>query len=109
MAQETVLQIQLDQARDPLEYYAVIAVPSTTSVKQTEDILSDYKGQLIYGQQGTGGAKMQFLAVPFRGARDMRLLLEGLYPGTADAVIAIRHMSNPADVCTLRVTGVTVQ
>ena len=109
VAQETVLQIQLDQARDPLEYYAVIAVPSTTSVKQTEDILSDYKGQLIYGQQGTGGAKMQFLAVPFRGARDMRLLLEGLYPGTADAVIAIRHMSNPADVCTLRVKDVAVQ
>jgi hypothetical protein len=52
---------------------------------------------------------MQFLAVPFRGARDMRLVLEGLYPGTADAVIAIRHMSNPADVCTLRVKDVTVQ
>jgi hypothetical protein len=109
VAQETVLHIQLDQSRDPLEYYAVIAVPTTTSVKQTEDILSDYKGQLIYGQQGTGAAKMQFLAVPFRGARDMRLWLEGLYPGTADAVIAIRHMSNPADVCTVRVAGVSVE
>jgi hypothetical protein len=109
VAQETVLHLQLDQSRDPLEYYAVIAVPSTTSVKQTEDILSDYKGQLIYGQQGTGGAKMQFLAVPFRGARDLRLWLEGLYPGTADAVIAIRHMSNPADVCTVRVKDVTVR
>jgi hypothetical protein len=109
MAQQTVLHVQLDQSRDPLEYYAVIAVPSTTSVKQTEDILSDYKGQLIYGQQGTGGAKIQFLAVPFRGARDLRLWLEGLYPGTADAVIAVRHMSNPADVCTLRVKDVTVR
>ncbi|MBI5479592.1 MAG: hypothetical protein HY906_12080 [Deltaproteobacteria bacterium] len=109
VAQETVLHVQLDQARDPLEYYAVIAVPTTTSVKQTEDILSDYKGQLVYGQQGTGGAKLQFLAVPFRGARDLRLWLEGLYPGTADAVIAIRHMSNPADVCTVRVKDVNVQ
>ncbi|HEY3353381.1 MAG TPA: alpha-2-macroglobulin family protein [Polyangia bacterium] len=109
VSQEAALTIQLDAARDPLEYYAIIAVPTTTAVKQTEDILSDYKGQLLYGQQSMGGAKMQVLAVPFRGSRTMRLLLEGVYPGVSDGLVAIRHMSNPAELCHVRVQGVSVR
>jgi hypothetical protein len=96
MAQEAVLTVTLDPKRDPLEYYAIVAVPSTTAVKQTEDILSDYKGQLIYGQQAMGGTKMQLLVVPFRGSRTMKLLLEGAFEGTGPGVVAIRHVENPA-------------
>jgi hypothetical protein len=109
VSQEAALTIQLAESRDPLEYYAIIAVPTTTAVKQTEDILSDYQGQLIYGQQGVGGAKMQVLAVPFRGSRTMNLLLEGLYPGVSDGLVAIRHLSNPAELCHVRIKDVAVR
>ena len=92
VGEELALQVELDADRDPLEYYALIAVPSTTSVKQTEDILSDYRGQLLYGQQGQGGTQMQLLVVPFRGSRSMRLLLEGAYRGHAPGLVLIRHI-----------------
>jgi hypothetical protein len=109
VAEEAGLTIQLDASRDPLEYYALVAVPTTTAIKQTEDILSDYKGQLIYGQQGTGGTKMQVIAVPFRGHRTINLLLEGLYPGSSPGLVAIRHLENPQQVSTLRLGEVRVR
>jgi hypothetical protein len=108
MAGQAVLTVTLDPALDPLEYYAIVAVPTTTAVKQTEDVLSDYKGQLIYGQQAMGGQKMQLLTVPFRGKRELRLLLEGAFPGSAPGAVAIRHIENPADHGTLAIPVVTV-
>lgn len=109
VAQEAGLTLTLDAERSPMEYYALVAVPTTTAVKQTEDILSDYKGQLIYGQQGTGASKMQVLAVPFRGSRTIKLLLEGLLPGTSDGIVAVRHIDNAEDICTLRIKDVVVK
>ena len=44
---ENEIQITLDQDKDPTHYYAVIAVPSNLSIRQTDDLLSDYKGRLI--------------------------------------------------------------
>jgi len=108
MAGESTLTITLDPSRDPLEYYAIVAVPTTTAVKQTEDVLSDYKGQLIYGQQALGGQKMQLLTVPFRGKRELRLVLEGAIPGTAPGAVAIRHLENPANHGALEIPTVTV-
>ena len=75
--------IQLDGGRDPLEYYALIA-PCQTAVKQTEDILSDYKGQLIYGQQGTAGPRCSSWRCR-SAARAPAPLLEGLCPGPPTA------------------------
>ncbi len=103
------LTVTLDEGKDPLEYYAIIAVPTTTAVKQTEDILADYKGELIYGQQGQGASKMQLLAVPFRGNRTMRLFLEGLYPGTAAGFVAIRHLENEREACSVKLPQVQVR
>jgi hypothetical protein len=94
VGEELSLNVELDPSRDPLEYYAVVAVPTTTSVKQTEDILSDYRGQLIYGQQGQGGTQMQILTVPFRGSRSLRLLLEGAYRGSSAGLVVIRHIES---------------
>ena len=108
MAGESTLTITLDPSRDPLEYYAIVAVPTTTAVKQTEDVLSDYKGQLVYGQQAMGGQKMQLVTVPFRGKRELRLFLEGVVPGTAPGAVAIRHVENPADHGALGIPAVTV-
>ncbi|MDW8280915.1 MAG: hypothetical protein RMK29_04330 [Myxococcales bacterium] len=109
IGQELWLEITLSEGHDPLEYYALVAVPSTTSVKQTEDVLSDYRGQLLYGQQGQGGTQMQLLAVPFRGARTMRLLLEGAYRGTSAGLVVVRHIENRALVSGVAIPEVTVQ
>ena len=108
VAEEATMTITLDAARDPLEYVALIAVPTTTSIKQTEDILDDYKGERLYGQMAMGGGKMQTLSVPFRGSRTLTLVLEGLYPGTSNGLVAIRHIENPASACSLRTGPVVV-
>jgi hypothetical protein len=105
---EAVLTVRLEEGRDPLEYYALIAVPSNAAIKQTEDILSDYKGQLIYGQQAAGGTKMQLLAVPFRGSRTVRLLLEGAWAGSSPGSVAVRHMENPFELGVMKVPVLTV-
>ncbi len=56
-----------------------------------EDVLSDDKGQLRYGQPARGGQKMQLLTVPFRCKRERRLILEDAIPGTATGTVAIRR------------------
>ncbi len=106
---ELGLEITLSNELDPTEYYALIAVPSTVAVKQTEDILSDYRGQLIYGQQASGGTRMQLLAVPFRGSRALRLVLEGAYPGHSVGKIAIRHIEKTADYSVAATSAITVR
>lgn len=109
VGEELSLEVQLDPSRDPLEYYAVIAVPTTTSIKQTEDILSDYRGQLIYGQQGQGGTQMQILTVPFRGSRNVRLLLEGAYRGSSTGLVMIRHIESKDLASGVAVSEVSVR
>jgi hypothetical protein len=109
VGEELSLEVELAADRDPLEYYALIAVPTTTSVKQTEDILSDYRGQLLYGQQGQGGTQMQLLTVPFRGKRSLRLLLEGAYKGHSAGLVMIRHIESLNHVCGVAVPDVSVQ
>ncbi len=109
MGQQAELEVTLPAGADPLQYYALIAVPTTTVVKQTEDILSDDKGQLLYGQQGTGSSKMQVVAVPFRGSRSIKLWLEGAFPGRATGLVAIRHLWNSDEVHALPIGAVHVQ
>jgi hypothetical protein len=109
VGEELSFEVELAQDRDPLEYYAIIAVPTTTSVKQTEDILSDYRGQLIYGQQGQGGTQMQLLTVPFRGKRSLRLLLEGAYHGQAPGLVMVRHIESLSHICGVASSVVSVQ
>ena len=109
VGEEAVLQITLDNDRDPSEYYAVIAVPSVFSIRQTEDLLSDYKGQLLYGQRAAGGTKIQFLTVPFRGSRVMVLNLEATQKGRSDGYVFVRHISNPDIVATGKIGTITVK
>jgi len=101
---ELGFEVSLSSDLDPSEYYALVAVPSTVAIKQTADILSDYKGQLLYGQQVTGGTRMQLLAIPFRGSRSMKLVLEGAYPGHSPGKVAIRHIekAEPASIVPIR-------
>lgn len=108
VGQEGVLELQLDASLDPLEYYALIAVPATVGIKQTEDALSDYKGQLIYGQQAMGSGKMQLIAVPFRGSRTLRLLVEGLMPGQATGNAVVRHVHDADRACSVVLPAVRV-
>lgn len=109
VGEELALTVELDASRDPLEYYAIIAVPTTTSVKQTEDILSDYRGQLIYGQQGQGGTQMQIVTVPFRGKRSLNLLLEGAYRGSSPGLVIIRHIEARGQVAGMPIGDVSVR
>jgi hypothetical protein len=109
MGSETSLTIELDKERDPSEYYALIAVPSVLSIRQTEDLLSDYKGQLIYGQRSTGSEKIQLLTVPFRGSRKMVLNLEAAQKGTSEGIILVRHINNPEIIASIKIGKVIVK
>ena len=109
MGDETEMVVELDKDRDPTEYYAIVAVPSTLSVKQTADLLSDYKGQLIYGQRETGSQKIQLLAVPFRGSRQLVLKLGAAQEGVSDGYVMVRHISDPDGIATVRTGNVTVK
>jgi hypothetical protein len=106
---KTSLTIELDGSKDPGEYYAIVAVPSNLAITQTEDILADYKGNLLYGQQSTGAAKAQLMAVPFRGNRRMSLWLEALHSGASPGVVAIRHVARPDEETVIALPAVTVR
>ena len=110
MGEESDLVIKLDgQEFDPADYIATIAVPSTLSVKQTEDLLSDYKGQLIYGQRETGGQKIQLLTVPFRGSKQIVLKTAGVQKGSSEGYVLVRHVSNPNIISAVKINTVSVQ
>ena len=109
VGQEGTLTIQLDKDKDPAEYYAIIAVPSVLSIRQTEDLLSDYKGQLLYGQRASGGTKIQFITVPFRGSGRMVLNLEATQKGESDGYVLVRHISNPDIIATGKIEVVSVK
>jgi hypothetical protein len=94
---KTQLVVELDPSKDPAEYYAIVAAPSNLAITQTDDILADYKGNLVYGQQATGASKSQLMAVPFRGSRRMSLALEAVHPGASPGLVAIRHVERPDD------------
>jgi hypothetical protein len=109
MGEEGRMLIELDKDKDPFEYYAIIALPSTVSLRQTEDILSDYKGQLLYGQKASGGAKIQLVTVPFRGSRQMILSLEAAQKGVSSGWVLVRHLNNPDDIVTLKIPDLEVR
>lgn len=109
MGGETEMVIELNKGLNPTEYYALIAVPSTLSVKQTADLLSDYKGQLIYGQREMGSQKIQLIAVPFRGSKQIVLKLGAAQKGMSDGYVLVRHISNPDIIATVRTGNVTVR
>lgn len=108
MGEEGSLLIELDKVKDPFEYYAIIALPSTVSLRQTEDILSDYKGLLLYGQKTSGGTKIQLVTVPFRGSRKMILSLEGAQKGISSGWVLVRHINNPDDIATVKISETEV-
>lgn len=108
MGTDTTMEITLPEEKDPLEYYAIVVLPSTVSLKQTEDILLDYKGGTLFGQRQTGGGKIQMVSVPFRGSRVIRLLLEGAQIGTSPGIVLIRHINNPHDITAITTDKVQV-
>jgi hypothetical protein len=109
VGEESELRIELDKTKDPSEYYAVIVAPSVLSIRQTEDLLSDYKGQLLFGQKVSGGERIHLLTVPFRGSRDMILHLEGTMKGKSEGLVLVRHISNPEIIQTIKIPSVIVQ
>ncbi|MBI4977111.1 MAG: hypothetical protein HZC28_06480 [Spirochaetes bacterium] len=106
---EVTVSVELNADMDPAEYYAVIAVPTTLSIRQTEDLLSDYKGQLLYGQRASGGQKIQMLTAPFRGSRTMNLICTASVVGESEGYVFVRHVSNPAKCATVKIHKVTVR
>jgi hypothetical protein len=104
----TELVVELGPEQDPAEWYAVVAVPSTVAVQQTEDVLADYKGQLLYGQQAAGAAKVQLLTVPFRGQRKMCLWLEAVAPGESAGYVVARHVQRPDERAMVRLPELKV-
>jgi hypothetical protein len=117
MGDEVEMVIELDavalerqnSAGSFAEYYAIVAVPSTLSAKQTEDLLSDYKGQPVYGQRETGSQKIQLLAVPFRGSRRIVLKLGAAQRGESDGYVLVRHVGNPEVAAAVKTGAVTVK
>jgi hypothetical protein len=109
VGEESELHIELDKTKDPSEYYAVIVAPSVLSIRQTEDLLSDYKGQLLFGQKVAGGERIQLLTIPFRGSHDMILHLEGTMKGKSEGLVLVRHISNPEIIQTIKIPSVIVQ
>jgi hypothetical protein len=109
MGDEADLVVELDGERDPSEYYAVIGLPSVLSVKQTEDILSDYKGQILYGQKAAGGEKITLVTVPFRGSRKMIIRAEAFLKGTSAGFVLVRHIANPDVIATVKTGRVRVK
>jgi len=106
---ENVFSVVLDKDRDASEYYAIIAAPSVLSIRQTDDLLSDYKGQLIYGQKSGGGERIQLLTAPFRGSGTMTLKLEGAIPGASKGYVLVRHISNPEIIAAVEIETITVK
>jgi hypothetical protein len=109
VGEESELRIELDKTKDPSEYYAIIVAPSVLSIRQTEDLLSDYKGQLLFGQKVAGGERIQLLTIPFRGSHDMILHLEGTMKGKSEGLVLVRHISNPEIIQTIKIPSVIVQ
>jgi len=109
IGEETQILIQLDQDKDPTEYYAIIAVPSVLSLRQTEDLLTDYKGQLLYGQKTAGGEKIQLITVPFRGSRKMLLEVDAVLKGVSEGFVLVRHINNPSVIATVKMVPVAVR
>ena len=108
VGEEDEVRIELDREKDPSEYYAIIAVPSVLSIRQTADLLSDYKGQLLFGQKVSGGERIQLMAVPFRGSREMILQVEGANKGNSEGFVLVRHISNPDIIQTVKIPTITV-
>lgn len=109
IAGEGSIKIDLGADRDPSEYYAIIAAPSVLSIKQTDDILSDYRGNILYGQKTSGGEKIHLLTVPFRGSREILVHTEGAYPGESEGFITVRHINNPDDIVTVKTDKIKVE
>lgn len=101
--------VELAKDRNPEDYYAIIAVPSMMSIRQTEDLLSDYKGSLLYGQRNLGGQQINAITVPFRGSRRIVLNLEAIYKGEGPGFVLVRHMSNPEDIKAINTAIVKVK
>jgi len=109
IAGESAITLNLGADRDPSEYYAIIAAPSVLSIKQTDDILSDYRGNILYGQKTSGGEKIHLVTVPFRGSREMTIHTEGAYAGESEGFITVRHISNPDDIVTVKTDKIKVE
>ncbi len=106
---EGTLTLVLDEGCDASEYYALIAAPSNLSIRQSEDILSDYRGQTLYGQKSSGAVKMQFISAPFRGSKTLTVSLEGAFKGESEGFVCVRHISNPEKIVTLKTEKMTVK
>lgn len=106
--QQADIIIELDNDKDPLEYYAIIALPSVFSLLRTDDLLADYKGNLLYGTKAHGGEKIQLLTVPFRGLRKMTIVVEAVQRGVSAGYVLVRHVSNPDIIATLKLPEVEV-
>ena len=96
--EEGELQIILDDNLDSSCYYAIVMAPSNFVIRQTDEILSDYKGGILHGQKSSGGVKMQFLTAPFRGSKKLSIRLECLYAGESEGIILVRHAANPQNI-----------
>lgn len=109
IGEEGQLTVTLDDKLDASEYYALIAAPSNLTIRQSEDILSDYRGQVLYGQKASGAVKMQFVAVPFRGSKNLVVSVEGAFQGESEGFVCVRHISNPEKIVTLKTDKITVK
>lgn len=106
---EGLMRIDLEKGCDPAEFYAIIAVPSVLGILQTEDLLSDYKGQLIYGQKSAGGGKVQLITVPFRGSPTMSIKIEGIRAGESEGFVLVRHMNDISRIATVKIPACRVE
>ncbi len=110
---ESMIEINLNDKiqkdSDAADYYAIVALPSNLSLMQTEDLLADYRGQLLYGQKTSGGESIQLVTVPFRGSKTMSLKVKAVHKGESEGFVTVRHMSDPDFVVTLKTAKIKVE
>ncbi|MBN8216630.1 MAG: hypothetical protein J0L75_08295, partial [Spirochaetes bacterium] len=102
VGQKAAMSVELDASCDPNEYVATVALPATLSLIQSDDLLSDYKGELLYGQRRAGGQKTQLLTVPFRGSRLLSLTVEATARGESEGLVFVRHVTDFARAAAMR-------
>jgi len=103
----TDIIVDLPKGHDPTQYYAIILLPSNLSARQTEDLLADYRGSLLYGQKSEGGERIQILQVPFRGSSRLVIKAEATMKGQSKGFIVVRHINNEEVIATVD-TGVVI-
>ncbi|MBI5286860.1 MAG: hypothetical protein HY878_04620, partial [Deltaproteobacteria bacterium] len=106
---EATLQLELQSDKEPSQYIALVALPTTVSLNRTEpSLMHSYGKGLIKGMRSVGGSQTRIFSVPFGSLHKLEIIVNGSLPGTSKGLALIRHISNPSLVKTVALPEITV-